>query len=243
MIFFISDLHLGLENTNKEKKKEDLLIAFLKKISGSSEKLYLVGDVFDYWFEYKTVLPRSFYRTLSAFYDFTSQGNQAEYLMGNHDFGHNGFFEKELNIPIHREDIIREHHGKSFYIAHGDGKAKNDHGYKILKKILRSPVSLWFYLKLHPNLGIKMASGSSKQSRHYTSAKDYGEMDGLQEFAQKKTGEGFDYVIMGHRHKDEVTKFGSGYYINLGDWINKPKVGIFDGNNFELRNMDEFVEG
>jgi UDP-2,3-diacylglucosamine hydrolase len=241
MIFFISDLHLGLEERSKERQKEDLLIRFLEKIKKDCEVLYLAGDVFDFWFEYRTVLPRPFYRVLAALDDFAGSGNKVEYLMGNHDFGHNGFFENELGIQVHREDITREHNGKKFYIAHGDGKAKNDLGYKILKKILRSPVSLWFYLKLHPNLGIKLASGSSQQSRHYTSSKDFGKLDGLQEFASKKISEGFDYVVMGHRHKAEKTRFGNGYYINLGEWINHPKAGIFDGNEFRLVDMEEFL--
>lgn len=242
MIYFISDLHLGLEPRDKDIYKENLLLKFLSVIKDDCEKLFIVGDLFDYWFEYKTVIPKYFYRTLSAFYDFKEQGIDIEYIMGNHDFGHVDFFENELGITVHKEDMEYDLKGKKFFISHGDGKSNKDWGYKILKKILRSPVSLWIYLKLHPNLGIGLASNSSKSSRKYTSTKRYGITDGMKEFAFDKIDEGFDYVVMGHRHKAELTVHNHGYYANLGEWIKNPTFGRFDGEKMEILEVQKFVE-
>jgi UDP-2,3-diacylglucosamine hydrolase len=155
--------------------------------------------------------------------------------MGNHDFGHQDFFRTELNIDVHKADITREHDGKKFYLSHGDGKSNKDTGYKILKKITRNSFALWLYLKLHPNFGIRLASGTSKKSRAYTDAKNFGKTEGMEEFAEKMIlNHNFDYVIMGHRHKPTVKEYGNGFYINLGEWISKPMYGIWDGNDLKL---------
>jgi UDP-2,3-diacylglucosamine hydrolase len=243
MIYFISDVHLGLFERKKDQLREQQLLELLRVISKDCSALYLVGDIFDYWFEYKTVVPRHFYRTLAALKWMRESGIEIEYLMGNHDFGHLDFFEKELDIKIYPDDIERNLLGKKFYLSHGDGKSYKDTGYKILKKILRSPVSQWIYTKLHPNLGIGLASHSSKSSRGYTDSKDFNdaERDGMRDFAIKKIEEGFDYVIMGHRHKLHDEKISKGKYINLGDWISEPHCGRFDGKKFELVKVKELI--
>lgn len=241
MFYFISDLHLGVFERKKDKAREDLFIELLERISLDAETIFLVGDIFDFWFEYKTVVPAYFYRTLTAIDKLCSKGIKIEYLMGNHDFGHHDFFKKEFDIDIHREDITRELGGKKFFISHGDGKAKNDIGYRILKAILRNPVSNRMYRFIHPDIGIGVASGSSKKSRSYTDQKDFGPTDGMKDFAISKLDEGFDYVVMGHRHKAEIYPHNSSYYINLGDWINEPTFGIFDGDKFELPQVRDFL--
>jgi len=129
MIYFFSDVHLGLGTREEYRHREDILLDFLAMIRHDCERLYIVGDLFDYWFEYKTVVPKYFFRTITALYNLRRDGIAIEYLMGNHDFGHHTFFRDELDIPIHTDDITTTLHGKSFYIAHGDGKAYNDTGY------------------------------------------------------------------------------------------------------------------
>ena len=241
MFYFISDLHLGVFERTKDRKREDLFIQLLDEISNDAETIYLVGDIFDFWFEYKTVVPAYFYRTLTAIDKLKEKNIKIEYLMGNHDFGHKDFFKKEFDIDIYRDDITREISGKSFFISHGDGKAKNDFGYKVLKAVLRNPISNKLYRIIHPDIGIGVASGSSKKSRKYTDQKDFGKEDGMREFALSKLDEGFDFVIMGHRHKAEIVDHNNGRYINLGDWINEPTFGIFDGENFQLLEVKEFL--
>lgn len=234
MVYFISDIHLGLLPREEDKIREQKLIDFLDSIKDNCKTLFIVGDLFDYWFEYKTVVPKYFYRIITKLYELRQMGIEIEYLMGNHDFGHKDFFKSELNIQVYHDDIIREIEGKKYYISHGDGKSHKDTGYKILKKILRAKVSLFLFLKLHPDFGIGLASGSSQKSRIYTDKKNYGITDGMREFALKKIDEGFDYVIMGHRHKAEVTLHNSGYYVNLGEWIIKPHYGVIENGEFKL---------
>ncbi len=241
MIYFISDIHLGILEREKDAPREDLLLKLLDAVSPDCEVLYIVGDLFDYWFEYKYVVPKYFYRTLATLKTLRNKNIKIEYLMGNHDFGHKDFFEKEMGITIYRQDIIREHNGKKFYISHGDGKANNDAGYRFLKKVLRNKFSLWLYLKLHPDCGIALASSSSKKSRGYTSQKHYGKTEGMEQFAYDRIQEGFNYVIMGHRHRLIEKQIGKGWYYNLGSWLEKPAFGIYDGSSFRIEFVEEFL--
>lgn len=242
MIYFISDVHLGFFDREKDKLREDILLNFLEKISSDCTTLFIVGDLFDYWFEYKTVVPAYFYRTLNKLSELEKKGIKIEYVMGNHDFGHKTFFENELKIPIYKEDITRILSNKKFYIAHGDGKAYNDTGYLILRSILRNKFSLWLFSKLHPDFGIGLASGSSQKSRKYTDKKEFGEQDGMTDFAKNKIDDGYDFVVMGHRHKTDMVKHNLGIYVNLGDWIGKnPTFADFDGNDLKIKSVMDFL--
>lgn len=207
-----------------------------------AEEIFLVGDIFDYWFEYKEVIPSYFYRTLNKLYEIKERGIKITYIMGNHDFGHKSFFQDEFDINIERGDIERTINGKKFYISHGDGKSNKDFGYLILKKILRSPISNFLFRLIHPDCGIKLAKGSSSKSRDHTDKKDYGKQDGMRLFAFDKIEQGFDIVVMGHRHKAEKTSHKNGYYINLGEWLKNPTFGIFDGEQFEILEVANFVK-
>ena len=241
MIYFVSDVHLGFHSDARNKKIENMLIAFLRKIANDCTDLYIVGDLFDYWFDYKTVIPGAFYRTLSELSTLKAKNINIEYLVGNHDFGHFRFFEKELGIPLYYNDITRTHSSKKFYISHGDGKLYNDKGYLILKKILRNRLANKLYRLLHPDCGITLALKISRHSRDYTDAKSFGKNDGLKDFAEKKIKEGFDYVIMGHIHQISDIKFAKGKYINLGTWLREPSFAMFDGKELQLRKVEEIV--
>jgi UDP-2,3-diacylglucosamine hydrolase len=132
--------------------------------------------------------------------------------------------------------------GKKFYISHGDGKAYNDLGYKILKKILRNKISQRLYYILHPDMGIGLASTSSKKSRNYTDNKDYSKKDGQRDFAISKINEGYDFVIMGHRHLFIEEQIGNGKYINLGEWLTEPHYAVFDGNDIRLLPVSKLLD-
>ncbi len=242
MYYFISDVHLGFYPRERERERERILINFFEKIASDCQTLFIVGDLFDYWFEYKTVIPRDYIHTLSALLSLRKKNIEIEYLMGNHDFGHKDFFQNELGIQVYRNDIERELNGKRFFISHGDGKIKNDNAYLILKKILRHPLSNKLYRLIHPDWGIKLASSSSKGSRNYTEKKNFGEIDSLMEFAKSKIGDGFDYVIMGHRHRVAIEKINNGYYINLGDWFKNIHFGKFDGEFFHLTPISALIK-
>jgi UDP-2,3-diacylglucosamine hydrolase len=217
--YFISDVHLGLGTREHEKNKENQLLAFLRGIFPSTEMLFIVGDLFDFWFEYKTVIPKGFHRTLAALQEFTDAGKPIHYLAGNHDFWMNNYFADELGMMLHLDPFEITVQGKRIFLHHGDGLAQNDLGYRLIKPILRNRLNIWLYRWLHPDIGVRLARGSSRTSREYTSTKDYGEEEGMVREAEKKIREGFDIVIMGHRHKPNVVTIGHGVYINLGDWI------------------------
>lgn len=230
---FISDIHLGLQSKSEEKEKERKLVKLLEFSASNCKELFIVGDLFDYWFEYRKVYQKGFFRTLTALQNVTEAGIKVNYLIGNHDFMHRNFFEDEIGVTLLHDGIERELNGKKFFIAHGDGMVKNDTGYNILKKVMRNRVLQGIYSILHPDIGVALASRTSKTSRDYTSKKDYGEMDGLFDAAKLKINEGFDYVLFGHLHRRMLEKYNSGFYVNLGSWLQQPCYGIFN-EKFEI---------
>lgn len=230
---FISDIHLGLQSREIEKAKERKLVEFLNFAKNNCDELFIAGDLFDYWFEYRRVYQKGFFRTLTALQDLTEAGTKVHYFIGNHDFFHNGFFEKEIGLTLYQNPSEFRLNDQRFFIGHGDGLVKNDLGYNILKKILRSRLTQFLYSLIHPDLGVALASHTSKSSRDYTSKKDYGEKDGLFEAARKKIDEGYDYVLFGHLHSRQFQKYKNGYYINLGSWISEPCYGKFT-DKFEI---------
>lgn len=231
--FFISDIHLGLQAQEVEKEKEKLLVKFLDYAKSSCDELFIIGDLFDYWFEYKHVIQKGFIKTLAALTEFADSGKKVHYVIGNHDFLHRDFFEKEIGVKLYHHPIDVLLNDKRFFMAHGDGLVKNDLGYKILKKILRNKYLQKVYSLVHPDLGIKIASSTSKTSRDYTANKNYGKVDGLFETAKLKIDSGFDIVIFGHSHIKAFEKYKSGNYINLGSWLDKPCYGKFS-ETFEI---------
>lgn len=231
---FISDVHLGLQNKEAENKKERLLVSYLKFINQPDNELFILGDLFDYWFEYRRVYQKGFFRTLTALQDLVENGVKVHYFIGNHDFMHRNFFTSEIGVTLYEEpkEFILEN--KRFFIGHGDGMVMNDSGYNILKKILRNKTIQNMYSFLHPDMGISLASNTSKKSRGYTDKKDYGKPDGLFDAAKKIIDEGYDYVLFGHLHKRCFEKYKQGTYINLGSWLDKPCYGIFTNGKFEI---------
>lgn len=234
--FFISDVHLGLHSKEIEYEKETKLVEFLHSIKSEAEALFITGDLFDYWFEYRRVYQKGFFRTLTALHELVKSGTTVYYLIGNHDFFHRDFFSKEIGVRLIQDSITTVIDGKKFFMAHGDGYVKNDLGYRILKRVLRNKILQWFYSLIHPDLGILLASGTSKRSRDYTEKKDYGKEDGLLETAKNYIDNGYDYVVFGHSHIRAVTPVKHGYYVNLGSWLQGPCYGKFENNSFEIVN-------
>ena len=232
--FFISDIHLGLQEKEKEKAKEKLLVRFLEFAGQNCDELFIVGDLYDYWFDYKWVYQKGNFRTLTSLQDLTDNGVKINYFMGNHEFMRADFYTDELgiNMFVNPDEFILN--GKKFFIGHGDGLVKNDYGYLILKKILRNGFIQKTYSMLHPDWGVGLAKIVSRKSRNYTSNKDYGEVDGLFETAKEKISAGFDYVLFGHVHKRSYENYDGGYYINLGSWLEAPCYGKFTGTKFEI---------
>lgn len=239
--YFLSDAHLGMVHYEHGKEQEDILIDFLKLlVTRKAEELIINGDFFDSWIEYRQVVPKGHYRVFSAIYDLVEAGTKITYLAGNHDFWRGKYFEEEFGVPILHHHIEREINGKKFYIHHGDGLAYKDTGYKIMKAVLRNRVSQFLYSLLHPDIGLWLAKHTSSKSRGYTSQKDYSQKDGLLDAGLKKVEEGFNFVVMGHRHKPLMIKRENGCYINLGDWMKSFSYGVFSGNKFTLKQYYDF---
>jgi UDP-2,3-diacylglucosamine hydrolase len=239
-IYFASDFHLGVPDYEKSLIREKMIVEWLDIIKTDAEELYLLGDVFDFWFEYKTVVPRGYVRLLGKLAELSDLGIKIHYFTGNHDMWTFNYLSKELNVKIYREPIEAEYNNKKFYIGHGDGLGPGDHGYKFIKKVFSSKLSQWLFARLHPNAGISIAEYFSKKSRVATGISDEKflgeEKEWLvihsKELLSKKH---YDYLIFGHRHLPLDIKInGSSRYINLGDWIRYFSYGVFDGTGFKL---------
>ena len=240
-IYFLSDFHLGAPDQEKSLEREKLICRFLNEIKDQADEIFLVGDIFDMWFEYKTVIPKGFIRLLGTLAQLSDSGVKISAFTGNHDMWMFGYFEKELNIPVYRTNIEREWNGKTFLIGHGDGLGPGDQGYKFIKKVFASRISQWLFGWLHPDLGLPLANFFSRRSRIATGTTENtylgDEKEHLMRFCREVLKEKhFNYFIFGHRHlplEKEVT--ADSKYINLGDWVQYFTYAVFDGRECELK--------
>ncbi len=229
--FFISDVHLGTEGIVSNKDRMKHFISFLSYVSAENGRLFILGDLFDFWFEYKYVIPKEFFPVLTALENFRKNG-LIDYIVGNHDFWVDDFFEKTLGIPVHQNEYELEINKKKIYLHHGDGIAKKDVGYRILKRILRHPVNTRLYRLIHPDFGFAMAHYFSRLSRNNSPPQD--KDDDYADFAREKIRQGFDAVILGHTHYPAIIEQTNGVYLNTGDWVSNFSYGFWDGENFSL---------
>lgn len=243
-IYFLSDFHLGAPNYQNSLQREKKIVAFLNAIENTAQEIFIVGDMFDFWYEYKNVVPKGFTRLLGKLAQLTDAGIKIHFFVGNHDMWMNGYFEQELNIPVYHHPKTFERFGKKIYIGHGDGLGPGDNGYKFLKKIFRNKFCNWLFGVTHPYLGIGIANYFSRKSRQKTGSSDekfLGEENEWLIIYSKdvlKT-QHYDYFVFGHRHLPlKLQLNNNSYYINLGDWITNFTYAEFDGNNFDIKKWD-----
>ncbi|MGI8892909.1 MAG: UDP-2,3-diacylglucosamine diphosphatase [Bacteroidia bacterium] len=239
-IYFASDFHLGSPDEEQSRKREKLIVRWLDEIKRDAEELYLMGDVFDFWFEYKTVVPRGYVRLLGKLAELSDAGIKIHYFTGNHDMWVFDYLPKEIGATLYRKPVQREINGKKFYLAHGDGLGPGDKGYKFIKKVFTNKFSQWLFARLHPNLGIGMANYWSRKSRVATQLEEEQFLGDDKEWLvmyskEILAGEHFDYLIFGHRHLPLDIKINSSRYINLGDWFRYNSYAVFDGVELELK--------
>ena len=239
-IYFASDFHLGIPDKGSSLAREKRICNWLDEISKDAAGLYLVGDLFDTWFEYKNVIPKGYVRFLGKLAELRDKGLMIEVFTGNHDLWMRGYFQEELDIPVHHHPVEVSYNGKKFFIAHGDGLGPGDHGYKFLKKVLRSPVSQWLYRRIHPDTGVGLAGWFSRLGpKHGIEEAPFlgPEKEWLVQFClEKLKQEHIDYFIFGHRHiAIEYPLPGDSLYINLGDWIRYDSYAVFDGKELSLQ--------
>ncbi|RTL52335.1 MAG: UDP-2,3-diacylglucosamine hydrolase [Sphingobacteriales bacterium] len=244
-IFFLSDFHLGAPDYTSSLVREKKIVAFLNSIQAQAAQIFIMGDIFDFWYEYKTVVPKGYTRLLGKLAELTDAGIPVHVFVGNHDMWMSDYFQKELNIPVYFEPKVYEWNGKSFYIGHGDGLGPGDYGYKMIKKIFRNRFCQWLFGQLHPTWGMGLANYLSRKSRAKTGISEdhfLGENnEWLIVYAKELLAERhYDYFIFGHRHFPiDYALQENSRYINLGDWIQYFTYAVFDGTKVDLNRWKE----
>ena len=240
LIYFVSDVHLGAPALKNNRERELLFAHWLDSIKDTVAELYLMGDIFDFWWEYKKVAPRGFTRILGRIADLTDRGIPVHFFTGNHDVWVFDYLPEETGVILHREPLVTEIKGKTFFLAHGDGLDQSDKGYLFLKKLFTNKTLQWMFSRIHPNFGLSLAHKWSASSR--LSKPDYEQefmvnRDGMYKFAVdflKNTP--VDFLVMGHRHQLVMEPMNEkATFVLLGDWISSFSYGVFDGEKFELK--------
>ena len=243
-LFFASDFHLGAPNLATSHERERKIVRWLDSITDEAAYIFLLGDVFDFWFEYRHAVPRGYVRLLGKLASMVDQGIPIVMFSGNHDIWMWDYFPQELGIPVLHKPASFISAGKNFHIGHGDGLGPGDYWFKAVKKVFRNPFFQWLYARIHPNLGIGLAQSLSRRSRASSGEEEYTFMgkeewlwqyaDGLQE------GNPHDYYIFGHRHLPmDLPVTNGGRYLNLGEWFHHCTYGEFDGNDLVLRAFEQ----
>ena len=240
-IYFASDQHFGAPTAELSFPREQKFVAWLDEAKKDASAIFLLGDLFDFWFEYKTVVPMGFVRVLGKLAESKDSGIPIYFFVGNHDLWMHDYFQKELNIPVYHDNKEFTFSGKSFLIGHGDGKGPGDKGYKRMKKVFTNPFSKWLFRWLHPDIGVKLAQYLSVKNKLISGAEDVKflgeENEWLVQYAKRKLETNhYDYFIFGHRHLPMIIDVSeNSKYVNLGDWIGYFTYGVFDGETFELK--------
>lgn len=243
-IYFASDFHLGAPDRETSLIREKKIVDWLDHVSKDAEEIFLVGDIFDFWFEYKRAIPRGFVRIQGKIAELTDKGIKIHVFTGNHDMWIFDYIPSELGVSLFREPITREFFGKSYYIGHGDGLGPGDKGYKILKKIFANKFCQWSFARLHPNFGIWLADLSSKSSRAKSGEADREflgeENEWLVQYCKEVLEKDhFDYFVFGHRHLPmEIHVGDKSIYFNLGEWINYCTYLEVSKDSVELKNWN-----
>ena len=242
-VYFISDLHLGLYPPERSTEREKVLVNWLGQISADAAELYLMGDIFDFWHEYRHVVPRGFTRFLGKLAEMSDNGVKLHFFTGNHDIWVYDYLPAEIGLTLYRDPVVREMDGRKFFLGHGDGLGPGDHGYKLMKWGFTNKVLQWLFARIHPNASIAFGKRWSKSSRYTKGiiAESYrGDDQELQVVFAKETlqKEHFDYFIFGHRHIPFDIQIGGARVINLGDWIVHFTYAVWDGKELELHSVD-----
>ena len=242
-LYFASDFHLGAPSYAASRERESIIVNWLDEIKTDAAEVFLMGDVFDFWFEYKYVVPKGYLRFFGKLAEMADSGIRIYFFKGNHDMWMFDYFEKELSATIISNELIIERNGKKFFLHHGDGLGPGDQYYKFLKRFFRSKLCQWLFARIHPNLGVGIADRWSNHSRDTNMKKEEKQPDPkrfefLPAFCNEQIQKvNYDYMVFGHRHRpaDMLLSNGKSRYINLGEWIYNRSYAVFDGTELELK--------
>jgi UDP-2,3-diacylglucosamine hydrolase len=243
-LYFASDFHLGTGTYASSREREARLVRWLDTVKTDAAEIFLMGDVFDFWFEYKTVVPKGYVRFLGKLAELADSGIKLTFFKGNHDMWMFDYFEKELGATIISNQLEIERNGKKFYLHHGDGLGPGDTFYKFLKGFFRSTFCQWLFARIHPNFGVGIANYWSSHSRLANNKKEDhkpGEQEWLVTFSNDLLKTHFyDYLIFGHRHKPlDIALNDKSRYINLGEWVFASSYAVFDGETVTLKYFEK----
>ena len=240
-LYFLSDFHLGAPNAEKSLVRERKIVKFLDEIKNDAFAVFLVGDLFDFWFEYNRVVPKGYVRLLGKLAELSDHGISLHYFVGNHDMWMKTYFQKELSIPVYYSPRNFEFNHYKFCIGHGDGLGPGDHGYKRMKAVFRNPFSKWLFGIIPTRIGIGLANYFSRKSRAMTGETEERFLGEDKEWLiihckELLKKEKIDFFIFGHRHLPIDYRLDNGSrYINLGDWIQYDTYATFDGKDLNLK--------
>jgi len=234
-VYFMSDAHLGADPDAVEAPRRERFHEFLWSLPGRAQALYIIGDLFDFWFEYRTTIPRRPFATLAALDQLRRAGIEIHYLNGNHDFWLGPFLSRELGVITHDQAVSLATQGRRLWLHHGDGLVGGDLGYRILKKAIRHPVSIGLYRLLHPDLGIPLARWVSHGSRRSRPSRRFDSDRLWREVAEPRFAEGYDAVLIGHFHQVLERREGNHELLVLGDWIDHFTYARLEGGELELK--------
>ncbi len=241
---FASDFHLGAPDYSQSRARETKVVNFLNTMGADVSTIYLMGDIFDYWFEYKSVVPKGYVRLLGCLAALADSGKALKIFSGNHDVWMKGYFTQELGAEVYHHPITEVLDGQRFYLAHGDGLGPGDLGYKNLKRLFRNPMAQWAYSQLHPDLASKIATISSRASRKKTAGSDAIFLGADKEWLIMHSNfvlqsQHIDYFVYGHRHLPMALPLGQkSKFINLGDWLHYDTFGLWDSAEFSLNQWE-----
>ena len=242
--YIVSDNHFFMKNDENEKNRRKKLFNILDHIKNKGiGTLIIGGDFFDYWFEYNNKIPSGYESLLRALKELKKSGIDIHYILGNHDYWDFGYLKNNIGIITHKGDLIIEHQNKKIYFTHGDGILKNDHGYRFMKKIIRSRIFIKIYNLFNPNFTTKLANNISNTSSRYNHHDNNVEIikKDVLEFARNKWKENFDIVLVGHYHQEGTIKENNKSVTFLGDWLTKFTVTVIDDNKLWQGNWKEFL--
>jgi UDP-2,3-diacylglucosamine hydrolase len=239
-IYFISDHHLGAPNQKESLLRERLFVKWLEEIRADAATIFIIGDLFDFWFEYKTVVPKGFTRTLGKLAEIADSQIPIHYFVGNHDLWMSGYFEEELGIPVYHHPLEFTFNNKTFLVGHGDGLGPGDKGYKRMKKVFTNPIAKWLFRWLHPDWGVRLAHYLSLKNKLISGSEDINflgeDKEWLVQYCKRKLSEkSYDYFIFGHRHLPlKIQLSEKAIYLNTGDWISHYTYAVFNGETLAL---------
>ncbi|MBD3258379.1 UDP-2,3-diacylglucosamine diphosphatase [candidate division GN15 bacterium] len=236
-MYIFSDVHLGAGTPAEEATKVARIEQLFAKVKADGDRLAILGDLFDFWFEYKHAIPKDHHDVLFMLRDLVKRGIHLDYISGNHDFWMGDYFADQIGVTVHRDTLDMRYAGRRIHLTHGDGLAKADRGYRFLKRVLRNPMNIWLYRKLPPDWAIPLAKRVSGSSRKHTVRRDPTFVPDYEAYARDKLRDGFDVVAIGHLHIPVRKEYDEGVYLNTGDFIEHFTYARIDENSVCLQEM------